>query len=97
MTQRILSLTSGLIALAGLLAATAAPAQGLTRAQVVAELQRARASGELTAMQSERPEAFGRAELALGGSKPATALAANTRESQAQKDAAPAEAKPLSR
>ncbi len=52
----------------------AAMAQGLTRAEVVAELQRARASGELEAMQSEFPTVFGAPRISL--QRPATALAA---------------------
>jgi len=65
-----------------LLAAGAAMAEGLSREQVVAELVRARQSGELQAMQSENPDAFGRAQIALGG-KSATALAANTKAAEA--------------
>lgn len=41
-----------------LLASTAALAQSSTREQVVAELQRARASGELSALQSENSASF---------------------------------------
>ncbi|HEX2013536.1 MAG TPA: DUF4148 domain-containing protein, partial [Roseateles sp.] len=43
-----------------LLAAGAAMAQGLTREQVVADLERARNAGELAVWNTENPEAFGR-------------------------------------
>jgi len=52
-----------------LLTAGAAMAQGLSREQVVAELVRARASGELAAMNSEDPSAFGRLGVQAGASK----------------------------
>ncbi|QPF72707.1 DUF4148 domain-containing protein [Roseateles sp. DAIF2] len=46
-----------------LIAAGAAMAQGLTREQVVAELERARASGELAVLNSENPSAFERGQF----------------------------------
>lgn len=49
-----------LIALS-LIAASAAMADGLSREQVIAELQQARAQGTLELMHSENPGAFGRA------------------------------------
>lgn len=49
--------TLALIALT-LLSSTAALAQSTSREQVIAELQRARANGELTALQSENTASF---------------------------------------
>jgi hypothetical protein len=46
-----------------LLAAGAAMAQGLTREQVIADLVKARNSGELAVLNSENPDAFGRIGL----------------------------------
>lgn len=65
------------------LAAGAAMAQDTSRAQVLAELQRARASGELALQHSENPEAFGRAQLAVGG-QPANRAAVLTDLRQAR-------------
>jgi hypothetical protein len=50
-----------------LLAASAAMAQGLTREQVIADLVKARNSGELALLNSENPDAFGRATLNTAG------------------------------
>jgi hypothetical protein len=46
-----------------LIAAGAAMADGLSREQVIAELQQARAQGTLEQMHSENPSAFGRAVI----------------------------------
>lgn len=51
------------LAALALLAAGAAMADGPSRAQVIAELQRARDSGELILQNSENPDAFGRAAV----------------------------------
>lgn len=50
-----------------LMASSAAPAQALTRQDVVNELARARSSGELTFLNSEHPQAFSRS---VTGGKP---------------------------
>jgi Domain of unknown function (DUF4148) len=71
-----------LIALA-LLSAGAAMADGLSREQVVAELQRARNSGELAQLNSENPEAFGRSLSASGPARSREAVLAELQAARA--------------
>ncbi|HEX2009361.1 MAG TPA: DUF4148 domain-containing protein [Roseateles sp.] len=66
-----------------LIAAGAAMADGLSRQQVVAELQRARSAGELTQWQSENPEAFGRATVAGGSQTSRAAVLADLKQARA--------------
>jgi hypothetical protein len=70
------------IALA-LLSAGAAMADGLSREQVVAELQRARNAGELVAWNSENPEAFGRSLVASGSALSREAVRAELQTARA--------------
>jgi Domain of unknown function (DUF4148) len=65
-----------------LLAAGAAMADGLSREQVVAELQRARNAGELQAQQSENPDAFGRAAIAAGPGASRAAVLADLKQAR---------------
>lgn len=74
-----------LVAIVSLLAAGSSFAQSPTREQVVAELQRARASGELAAMNSEDTASFGQVPVAKRpvlaedkSTKPEAAKAANS-------------------
>ena len=66
-----------------LLTAGAAFAQGLSREQVVAELQRARASGELAAFNSEDPSNFLRFPQAGGSTLSRAAVLAELQRARA--------------
>ncbi|MCX2862560.1 hypothetical protein OOZ63_11980 [Paucibacter sp. PLA-PC-4] len=64
------------IALFSLLSTGAALADGLSREQVVTELQRARAAGELLALHGENPDAIGRTVIAAGSTTSRAAVLA---------------------
>ncbi|QPF74435.1 DUF4148 domain-containing protein [Roseateles sp. DAIF2] len=70
-----------LIALS-LIASGAAMAQGLSREQVAAELQAARASGQLQLLNSENPDAAGRGQIAASGKASALSRATVLNELQ---------------
>ncbi|HEX2010266.1 MAG TPA: hypothetical protein VJN44_04940 [Roseateles sp.] len=66
-----------------LIAAGAAMADGLSREQVVAELQRARAADELVLLNSENPEAFGRGKISTASKTNRAAVLAELTQARA--------------